>query len=246
MGQVIAVTSGKGGTGKTTVCAAIACCLAAEGHQVLCIDADVGLRNLDISLGMADMAPISFADVLAHRYLLDDATAHPTIDGLYLLTAPVIDRPEAISFQDFGRMLYEVRQKYDFCLIDTQAGLGDGFQLATLFADRVLVIATPDPAAMRDAASANEQLSLMGKTDVKLVVNRIQGRMFRHMHLTVDDMMDDVGLSLIGIIPEDDNVVLSAASNTPLVLYTDQGAALACLHIARRLCGKKVPLLRLR
>ena len=246
MGQVIAVTSGKGGTGKTTVSAAISCCLAAEGYKVLCIDADVGLRNLDISLGMADMAPISFADVLARRYTLDDATPHPQIDGLYLLTAPVIDRPEAISFQAFGQMLQAVRARFDFCVIDTQAGRGDGFQLATVFADRILVVATPDPASMRDASSVTEQLSLMGKTDVKLVVNRIQGRMFRKMRLTVDDMMDDVGLSLIGIIPEDDNVVFAAAGNTPLVLYTDQGAALACLHIARRLCGKKVPLLRLR
>ena len=129
MGQVIAVTSGKGGTGKTTVSAAISCCLAAEGYKVLCIDADVGLRNLDISLGMADMAPISFADVLARRYTLDDATPHPQIDGLYLLTAPVIDRPEAISFQAFGQMLQAVRARFDFCVIDTQAGLGDGFQL---------------------------------------------------------------------------------------------------------------------
>ena len=234
MGQVIAVTSGKGGTGKTTLCAAVASCLAAEGKRVLCIDADMGLRNLDISLGMAQLAPISFADVLSGRYSLSEAT----------LTAPVAERPETIRFQDFGSLLETVREYFDYCLIDSPAGIGDGFHFATLYADRVIIVATPDPASLRDAAGTADQLRLMGKREIKLVVNRITSAVFRAMNWTVDDMMDETGLPLLGIVPEDDRVVLAAAADLPLILYTDRGAALGCLHIARRLQGKKVPLLR--
>lgn len=246
MGQVIAVTSGKGGTGKTTVCAALACCLAAEGYRVLCIDADIGLRNLDISLGMADTAPISFADVLAKRYRLDEATAHPEIPSLFLLTAPVAEKPETIRFQDFSLLLDAVRQRFDFCLIDAPAGIGDGFRLATAFADLILVIAAPDPASLRDAAGTADLLHLMGKDQIKLIVNRVTPALFRSLKWTVDDIMDEIGLPLLGLVPDDDKVVLAAASNTPLILYTDQGAALGCLHIARRLCGEKMPLLHIR
>ncbi len=246
MGQVIAVTSGKGGTGKTTVCAALAGCLAAEGFRVLCIDADVGLRNLDIALGMAELAPISFADVLAGRYSLSESTEHPDIPGLSLLTAPVAEKPETIRFQDFGTLLETVRERFDYCLIDSPAGIGDGFHLATLFADLVLVIATPDRASLRDAAGTADQLHRMGKDQIKLIVNRVTPQLFRALKWTVDDMMDEVGLSLLGLVPEDPNVVLAAAQNVPLILFTDQGAALGCLHIARRLRGEKMPLLHIR
>ena len=246
MGQVIAITSGKGGTGKTTVCAAVASCLAAEGKRVLCIDADMGLRNLDISLGMSELAPISFADVLTGRYSLSEATPHPELPGLFLLTAPVAERPETIRFQDFGALLETVREHFDFCRIDSPAGIGDGFHFASLYADRVLIVATPDPASLRDAAGTADQLRLMGKQDLRLVVNRITPAVFRAMNWTVDDMMDETGLPLLGIIPEDERVVLAAAANLPLILYTDRGAVLGCLHIARRLQGLKMPLLRIR
>lgn len=246
MGQIIAVTSGKGGTGKTTISAAVATCLAAEGKRVLCIDADIGLRNLDISLGMAELAVISFTDVMQGRYHLDEATPNEEIPDLFLLTAPVVERPESIPLELFGKLLEAVRLRYDYCIIDAPAGLGKGFLLATTFADRVLVVTGSDPASMRDAAGTSDRLTLMGKTDIRLIVNRITPRLFRDMKLTVDDVMDEVGLPLIGIVPEDTNVMLAAARNTPLILFTDQGAAIAALHIARRLDGQKVPLMKIR
>lgn len=245
MGQVIAITSGKGGTGKTTVCAGLATCLAADGYKVLCIDADVGLRNLDISLGMRELAPISFADVLADRYSLSEATPHPEIPNLWLLTAPMSEKPETIRFQDFGSLLNTVREHFDYCLIDSAAGLRDGFHFAVAYADRVLIVATPDPASLRDAGETADQLQLMGRHDIKLVVNRVTPELFRALHWTVDDMMDETGLPLLGIIPEDPNVVLAASENKPLILRTDRRAAVGCLHIARRLRGEKVPLLRI-
>ena len=246
MGEVIAIVSGKGGTGKTTVCAGLASCLAADGYQVLCIDADIGLRNLDISLGMSDLAPISFTDILKGRYTLDEITPHSEIPGLYLLTAPIADAAEDIDRKEFGKLITQVRERFDYCLIDAPAGLGAGFELAAAFADRFLAVSTPDPASMRDAACVTDLLESMHKNDIRLIVNRITPQLFRRMRMTVDDVMDDVGLPLIGIIPEDSNVMLSSARHTPLILFSDQRAAVACLHIARRLEGQKVPLMKIR
>ena len=241
MGEVISVISGKGGTGKTTICAAIATCLAAEGKKVLCIDADIGLRNLDISLGMVDQPIIAFTDVMHGHYQLSDASEHPELQNLSLFTAPLREQEGFISIPQFGKFLQEVRQKYDYCLIDAPAGIGTGFRLTTEHADRCLVISTPDPASMRDAERAAELLTLAGKEDIHLIVNRITPKLFSRMELTVDDIMDEVGLPLIGIVPEDPDVVLAAAFGTPLLKHTRRGAAAACRRIARRLTGTPVP-----
>lgn len=244
MGQVMAVISGKGGTGKTSLTAGIASCLAAEGQRVLCIDCDVGLRNLDISLGLTDEAVIPFTAVMEGDCSLDDAVAHPGIEGLSLLTAPVTRQPEDLDLDAFGRLLEDARARFDWCLIDAPAGIGAGFRLATHFADQAVVVAGADPASLRDAARAADMLVLDGIEDLRLVVNRVSPRLFKQMDATVDDVMDGVGLPLLGIVPEDPNVTLAAAAGAPLILHTSRGAAVACLHIARRLCGRKTPLMR--
>ncbi len=245
MGQVLAVTSGKGGTGKTSLCAAIASCLAAEGRQVLCIDLDVGMRNLDISLGMTDLASVSFADVLAGRSPLSAAPAHPEIPGLFLLTAPVLAAPESFDPDAFGVLLANARGQYDWILLDAPAGIGAGFRLAAMHADRAIVAATPDPACLRDAARTAELLEQAGCRQSQLVVNRVVPRLLGRMRFTIDDVMDGVGLPLLGVVPDDPQVVLAAAAGQPLVLCESRGAAEACLHIARRLCGRRVPLMKL-
>lgn len=246
MGQIIAVTSGKGGTGKTTLCAGIASCLAAEGKRVLCIDCDVGLRNLDISLGMSEEAVIPFSCVMSGEYPLSSAVEHPQIPNLFLLTAPLTVQPEELSFEEFGAMLDEIRQNYEFCLIDAPAGLGAGFQLATKFCDEAIVVCTADPASLRDAARITDLLQLQGQGQLRLVVNRVCQHLFDKLGSTIDDVMDEVGLPLLGIVPEDLQVTLAAAQGTALVLQTQKGAAVACLHIARRLNDKKVPLMRVK
>ena len=247
MGQVIAVISGKGGTGKTSLTAGVASCLAAEGQKVLCIDCDMGLRNLDLSLGLADEATVAFTDVMDGLYTLEDAVTHPRIPGLDLLTAPVTKLPEDVDQEAFGRLLEEVRAQYDWCLIDAPAGVGVGFQLATRYADELVVVAVADPASMRDAARAADLIELQDRPDrpMRLVVNRVSRRMYRKLRATVDDVMDGVGLPLLGIVPDDISVTLAAAASEPLILYTSRGASVACLHIARRLCGRRATLLRL-
>ena len=235
MGEVITIISGKGGTGKTTLCAAIATCLAAERKRVLCIDADIGLRNLDIALGMdKEQAYISFMDVIRGQYSLADAAAHPKLPELRLLSSPYRDSEDDVDFTAFGRLIKQIRREYDFCLIDSPAGIGKGFRLATAFADHGLVIATPDPASLRDAERAAGIARLSGMIEQHLIVNRVDKKMFSRTAWTIDYMMDETGLPLIGLVPEDENVLMSAIHGVPLIYTMGKGAAEACLRISKR------------
>ena len=241
MGELIAVLSGKGGTGKTSVCAAVACALAVQGMKILCIDCDVGLRNLDIALGISDLGALSFQEVAGGQYPLEMAAQHPVYPGLRFLTAPMNCPPEAIDTKGFGAFLNDARSRFDYILLDAPAGIDAGFQLAAQFADRIILVTGPDPAAVRDAARAAQVLEEMGKTNIRLVVNRISKKMVSTMNITVDDIMDRAGLPLLGIVPEDENVILAAAFRQPLLGYTKKGAAAACRRIARRIRGLRVP-----
>ena len=243
MGELIAVASGKGGTGKTSVTAGVATALAASGQRVLCIDCDVGLRNLDISLGLSDHCPLSFLDILEGGYPLSQAAVHPQFPSLHFLTAPMNCPPERIDPQRFGEFLTGARRSFDYILLDAPAGLDAGFRLAAAFADRCIIVTGPGPGALRDAAAAAQALELMKKSNVRLVVNRIQKKLFRAMDTTVDDMMDTAGLPLLGIIPEDPNVTLAASFNHPLLTYKPRcAAAKACTRIAKRITGLPVPI----
>lgn len=243
MGELIAVLSGKGGTGKTSVCAGLAEAMAQSGLKVLCIDCDVGLRNLDIALGISELGTISFLDVCTGEYPLDAATIHPVYPNLHFLTAPVNCHAEEIDRFVFRKMLDQARKQFHYIFIDAPAGVDAGFQLAATSADRVILVTGSDPAAIRDARQAADRLELLGKSNVRLVVNRISKKMAEAMTLTVDDIMDQAGLPLLGIVPEDPNVVLAAAFRQPLLGFTNKGAAAACRRIAKRLQGMKVPIL---
>ncbi len=242
MGELIAVLSGKGGTGKTSVCAGVATALARAGHKVLAIDCDMGLQNLDISLALSDSGALSFLDVSEGGYGLAQAAKHPRFETLSFLTAPVNRTAESVDAEAFRQMMLSARREFDYIFLDAPAGIDAGFHLAAKHADRCLIVTGADPAAMRDAARAAQRLELMGKMDVRLVVNRVSRRLFSNMSVTVDDVMDTAGLPLIGVVPEDQNVTLAAAFGAPLIAYTNRGAARACTAIARRLEGRKVPL----
>ena len=244
MGTVITVTSGKGGTGKTTVTGGVASCLARLGKTVLCIDMDIGLRNLDISLGLSDRALMDFADVaLGNCPLARAAVSHPDLPNLSLLTAPM-RLPPQVTAGSIRALLRTARDRYDYIFIDCPAGLGPGFQLATCGADRALVVATNDASSLRDAQRAVEELYHLRQ--VNLVMNRIQPKLLRELRTTIDDAMDAAGLPLIGVIPEDRRVILAANMGRPLILEGRRGAANACLNIAKRIEGYRVPIMRIR
>ncbi|WP_297718527.1 septum site-determining protein MinD [Intestinimonas sp.] len=246
MGTVIVVTSGKGGTGKTSLTGGTASCLAALGQKVLCIDLDVGLRNLDISLGMTDRALMDFTDVLEGRCTLERAAVeHPVIRGLYLLTAPVRPSPAAMDEEKMRAMLETARAQFDYILIDSPAGLGSGFRLSVCGADRAVVVSTNDSSALRDAQRTVVELDRQVDT-IHLVMNRIQPKLLRRLRTTIDDAMDAAGLPLLGVVPEDSQVILAANTGEPLILFSRKGAALAYLNIAKRLMGQRVPLMKIR
>lgn len=243
MGELVAILSGKGGTGKTSVCAGVAVALAAGGARVLCIDCDVGLRNLDISLGMTNNAALSFLDITEGSYDLTQATQHPHYGTLYFLTAPMNRPADRIDSETFGQMLQEARQHYDYIFLDAGAGVDAGFRLAAVPADRCILVTGADPAAVRDAGRVGELLELMGKHDVRIVVNRVDREMFAYLQVTVDDIMDTTGLPLLGIVPEDLNVIFSAACGQPLLKFKKRSpAAKAYDHIAKRIQGRPVPI----
>ncbi len=242
MCEVVAVLSGKGGTGKTSVCAGISTALAESGQNVLCIDCDIGLRNLDISLGLSQAGALSFLDVAQGGYALEQATQHDRFPNLYFLTAPVSCSADEIDDSRFFGMLQQAAQRFDYVLLDAPAGVDAGFRLAARFANRVALVTGADPASIRDAERTGVLLELMGKENVRLVVNRIHRKMFSAMDITVDDIMDQTGLPLLGVVPEDANVVFAAAAGKPLLAYTKKGAAAACRRIAKRLQGRSVPI----
>ena len=246
MSTAIAITSGKGGTGKTSLTGGVASCLAALGRRVLCVDMDVGLRNLDLTLGMSDRTLMDFTDVLSGRTTLEKAAMpHPAIQGLYLLTAPLTMPRDIITEEAMRAFLEGAKKQYDYILMDAPAGLGTGFRMSVCGADRAIVVSTTDASSLRDAQRTVGELSRTLR-HIHLVVNRLQPKLLRQLHTTIDDAMDAAGLPLLGIVPEDPQVMLAANRGEPLILIARYGAARAYLNIARRLEGERVPLMHLR
>ena len=243
MGTAVMITSGKGGTGKTSLTAGVASCLAALGRRVLCVDLDIGLRNLDLTLGMSDRALMDFTDVMDYRCpLLTAAVEQPEIRNLFLLTAP--HSSPGLDQKRFQAVIEEASEYFDFVFMDSPAGLGEGFQLAMSAADRVIVVSSVDPAALRDAQRTVAELHDL--TQLHLVMNRVQPRLISKLRTSIDSAMDTAGLPLLGVVPEDPNVTMATAAGVPLILTTYKGAAPAYLNISKRLLGQRVPLLRIR
>ena len=247
MGQTIAVVSGKGGTGKTSFTANVGMALAALGYKTLCLDCDIGLRNLDLALAMTDRAVMDFTDVLSGFCSLSDAiVAHPQQKNLFLLTAPSRITVPELSAQSMSALYADIRQKFDFCLVDAPAGLGEGFRLAVNNADRAVVVTTTDAISLRDAQRTVMELAHLPRGRVHLVVNRCRKKLMKSLHQTIDDAIDTAGLPLLGVIPEDETLALYAGRGVPLMLSENEYAARAYRNIAHRILGRRTPLLRIR
>lgn len=245
-GQIIAIVSGKGGTGKTSFTANTGMALAQMGHRTLCFDSDIGLRNLDIALQMTDSAIMDFTDVLDGFCTLQEAVVpHPKQKNLFLLTAPSRFRQQPDS-EKVSMLFNEIRQMFDYCLVDAPAGLETGFRLAISSADRAVVVTNTDESSLRDAQRTVMELAHMPRGRVHLVVNRCRKKLMKSLHQTIDDAIDTAGLPLLGVIPEDETMPLYAGRGIPLLLSDNQYAAQAYRNIARRMTGQRSPLLRIR
>lgn len=245
MGKIIAVVSGKGGTGKTSFTANTGLALAALGYRVLCLDCDFPLRNLDLALGLSDCALMDFSDVAEGRSSLDEAVVpHRKYPSLHLLSAPASTDWHVVEATQMASLYRQIRSSYDYCLVDSPAGLGPGFHLAADYADSAVVVTTTDQTALRDAQRTVMELERFPAGHIYLVVGRVKPRMLRSLHTTIDDAIDSAGLPLLGVIPEDGDMPYALNRGVPL-REINSYAARAYENIARRIAGRKVPLMKL-
>ena len=247
MGKILLVASGKGGVGKSSFCAGVGAALAALGESVLLIDGDEGIRNLDILLGMTDQVLFSFADVARGKVSLSRAVvASERIRGLFLLTAPGAPVGFSVPYGGIESLLREAAASFSWVVIDCPAGFEGTIKLFAPYADMGVVIATPDGPSLRGAERMASLLFLQGIERVRLVVNRVRPKLTRKgIAANIDDAMDFVGLPLLGYVPEDEQVIVSAARGIPVTMTGARGAAKAYFNIAKRLTGRHAPLLRL-
>lgn len=242
LGEVIAFVSGKGGTGKSALCAALATALAQSGKRVLCVDMDIGLRNLDVFLGLATDDVLSVADLCAGSYALSAVAPHPHFPTLYFVTAPTNGAFSQLPEQGFDAFLTRAQREFDFILLDGAAGLGDNFRFLCRRATLCLVPLLPDPASVRCAECCAQELEILGVKNARMILNRSYTELLKAMGMNVDDVMDAVGLPILGIVPADPAVSAAASRGIELLQYEKRGAAAACRRIAARLMGQKVPL----
>ncbi len=241
--QVITLSSGKGGVGKTTAVANIAVALAAEGARVVCIDADIGLRNLDVVMGLENRIVYDLVDVIEGRCKLRQAMIRDKhYSELYLIPAAQTRDKSAVSPSDMTRLCDELRPETDWILIDSPAGIERGFRNAIAPADRVVVVTNPEVSAVRDADRVIGLLEAEDKRSVSLIINRLNASLVKqHDMLSAEDVLDLLGIQLIGIVPEDEGVIISSNRGVPVVQDPKSRAGQAFRNIARRLRGENVP-----
>lgn len=246
-GKVITVTSGKGGVGKTTATANLGAALADFGHKVICLDGDIGLRNLDVVMGLENRIVYDLVDVVEGRCRLRQAMIRDKrLPELFLIPAAQTRDKSAISPSDMVRLCDELRPECDWILIDSPAGIERGFRNAIAPADIVVVITNPEVSAVRDADRIIGLVEAEEKGPARLVINRIKPEMIRRGDmLAVDDILELLAVQLVGMVPDDESVLTSTNRGTPVVLDGKSKAGLAFRNIARRLKGEEVPFMNM-
>jgi len=242
--RVIVVTSGKGGVGKTTVTANLGCTLAKMGEKVALIDADIGLKNLDVVLGLENRIVYTLLDVVQGRAKPQEALVrHKILRNMYLLAASQIATKEMVSPEDMKNLVKELERDFDYIIIDSPAGIERGFRNAVSPAQMALVVTTPELPAISDADRVIGLLENFGFDDesIKLIINRVKPKMIKSGDmLTKDDIKNALALDVIGIIPDSEDVIIATNKGVPVVL---DGVPLAATfeNIAKRLQGEMIP-----
>jgi septum site-determining protein MinD len=244
---VVTITSGKGGVGKTTTTANLAVALANSGQKVCCIDGDIGLRNLDVVLGLENRIVYDLVDVIEGRCRLRQAMIKDKrLEELYLIPAAQTRDKSAVSPSDMVKLCNELREEVDWILIDSPAGIERGFRNTIAPADEILVVTNPEVSAVRDADRIIGLIEAEEKGPAKLIINRVnQNLIKRGDMLSADDVVELLAIKLIGVIPDDDNVIISTNRGQPVALETKSKAGIAFNNIASRLKGNEVPFLDL-
>ena len=238
-GKVIVVTSGKGGVGKTTATSSIGAALALEGKRVAIVDMDIGLRNLDVVMGLENRIVFNIVDVVLGKCKISQAAIRDRrIDNLFLIPASQSDNKDVLSPAGVERVANELRKEFDYEIMDSPAGIERGFQNAIVGANEAIVICTPDVSSVRDADRVIGILYSRSLTP-KLVVNRIEpARVERGEMLSYEDVLEVLSIELLGLVPMDEHVLISSNTGTPLVLQNESKAGHAFKRIAKRLNGE--------
>lgn len=241
MGRAIVITSGKGGVGKTTTTANLGAALAALGHSVVLVDADIGLRNLDVVMGLENRIVYHSVDVVRGKCTVQKALIKDRrMENLWLLPASQTDDKDAMSPEDMRALVIELKSTHDFVLIDCPAGIEQGFKNAIAGADEAVVVATPEVSSIRDA---DRVVGLLAAAEVpaRLVVNRISAALVKRGDmLSQVDVIEILALELLGAIPLDDQVIATTNKGVPAVIEGKSIAAKEFIRIARRLAGQEV------
>jgi len=247
MGEVIVVTSGKGGVGKTTTTANIGTALALEGKSVVLVDADIGLRNLDVVMGLENRIVYDLVDVVEGVCRLKQALIKDKrFEGLYLLPAAQTKDKNAVSPDQMQKLCETLKEQFDYVIIDCPAGIEQGFKNAIAGAEKAIVVTTPEVSAVRDADRIIGLLSANELFDVRLIINRLRIDMVKRGDMmNVDDTIDILGIDLLGVVPDDENIVISTNRGEPVVMEQGSMAGKAYKNIAKRILGENVPLMNL-
>jgi len=241
--RVITITSGKGGVGKTTATANIGVALALRGKRVVCMDADIGLRNLDVVLGLENRIVYDVVDVLEGRCKLRQALIRDKrLPDLYLMPASQKRDKSAVKSEDLIRICEELGADHDFILIDSAAGIEEGFRTALAPSNEVIIVTNPEVSAVRDADRVIGLVEAAEKGPAKLVVNRLKPDLVqRGDMLDTSDVLEILAVDLLGIVPEDESILVSTNRGHPAALEERSRAGLSFRNIARRLLGEDVP-----
>ncbi len=247
MGEVIVITSGKGGVGKTTTTANIGMGLAELGNKVCIVDADIGLRNLDVVMGLEnrivfDIVALVHGKCRQRQALIKDKRN----ENLFLLPAAQSTDKNAVNEEQMRTLTSNLKKDFDYVIIDCPAGIEQGFKNAIAGADRALIVVTPEVSAVRDADRIVGLLEASELYDHKLIINRIRpGMVQRKDMLNIEDILDVLAIDLIGVIPDDEKIIVSTNIGSPVVLSGNSKSGLAYRNISRRITGEEVPFLDL-
>lgn len=248
MGKVIVITSGKGGVGKTTSTANLGTALAMIGKTVVIVDADVGLRNLDVVMGLESRVVFTSMDVIEKRCELSKALVKDRrVEDLVLLAASQRNRKDDIKPEQMQDVCEKLKDEYDFVLIDSPAGIEQGFHNAAAGADEAVIITTPDVSAIRDADRIIGLLQNQGIEPINLVLNRLSPSLVRKGNMiSKNEVLDILNIDLLGVVPEDTGVIASTNRGVPLVHNGGSPGAEAYMRIARRMIGQRIPIPEMR